>query len=232
VGSAMPRNWSRLIQCLPVIAVVCMSCKEGPGRSGRRVDASGVDDAAMIPSAADGPASSGVAEVGKDVRSSPVADASISQSSREVGSRDAFAGERSRLAVDPPDGGMPACIWRLLRECCGGPNEQCLEESTDGGLVYNCWPTGETVVANQRSGAATGFRSDGTVCYKGVPTKVGGTDPGMAFYDGLGQEVATVRFVEPSPNAEVYCDGAVFVAKFPFTCHLAVGNCRVGRCGM
>jgi len=200
------------------------------GKGGAHVDGAEVGDGSVgrLPDVEtlDGAATGGPADA--LLASSPDASAT-GMDERDGSTRETFSGDRGYLPVDPPDGGMPGCIWTLLRQCCGSPTDLCISQVLNLGTSgYVCWSTGELNVAN--GSTIVGYASDGSVCYTQKPTHINGTDPGMAFYDSTGAEVATYRYIQGSQQVEVACDGATFLATPPFTCVTALGNCKAGIC--
>ncbi len=150
---------------------------------------------------------------------------------RDGGTRDVLGGDRGYLPVDPPDGGMPACIWALMRRCCGSPSDRCIMQIWDGGTGdYICWPTGELDIVEVSTSSITAYSSDGTVCYTQRRMFFDGGDSGIAFYDSTGGLVATYRYPESGTQVQVECDGATFVGTPPFSCVTAGEDCRSGRC--
>lgn len=150
---------------------------------------------------------------------------------RDGGTGDGLGGDRGYLPVDPPDGGMPACIWALMRRCCGSPSDRCIWQTWDGGTGdYICWPTGELDVVDNRASTITAYSSDGTVCYTQKPMFFDGGYSGVAFYDSTGQLVAAYRYPERGTQVLVECDGATFVGTPPFSCVTAGEDCRSGGC--
>ena len=200
-------------------------------KGGARVDGAEVGDSSVgrLPDVEtlDGAATGGPADA--LLASSPDVPAT-GMDGRDGSTREAFSGDRGYLPVDPPDGGIPGCIWTLLRQCCGSPTDLCISEIINGGVSgYVCWPTGELNVVDS-TGGIVGYASDGTVCYTQKLTHINGTDLGMAFYDSTGTEVATYRYIQGSQQVEVACDGATFLTTPYLNCLTAIGNCKRGIC--
>jgi hypothetical protein len=127
--------------------------------------------------------------------------------------RDANASDRAYLP-DPPDGGMPACVWSLIRPCCGSPKDICLWQNWDSGVggATLCWPTGESTIVDDRARTITSYNSDKSVCYTQKPIYVSSRFYAMGYYDSSGTQVATWRYLEASADVEVTCsDGTTYI---------------------
>jgi len=195
------------------------------------VDGGGLAQDGPLGNTAEVGASSAGGQAGTyDAPSAGSPDAQVSTISRpDASARDAFSGDRGYLPVDPPDGGPPPCIWNLLRQCCGPP-ELCREQVLDGGLEADlCWSTGERNTVD-RKGNIVAYNSDGTICYTQEYTLFNGTDSGMTFYDSANRPVATYRVLGSGWSVEVTCNGSTFLRTAPFSCAMAIKNCRSGIC--
>ena len=217
---------SALVASLAVLA----GCGGKPGSSG---DGGGVVWDAFLGTPPEAKTTDGAGNGGSTdapSRSSPDSPAAV-VGGRDGGTRDGLGSDRGYLPVDPPDGGMPACIWALMRRCCGSPSDRCITQIWDGGIGdYTCWPTGELDIVDDRTSTITAYSSDGTVCYTERPMFFDGGYSGIAFYDSTGGLVAVYRYPASGAQVQVECNGATFVGTPPFSCVTAGEDCRLGNC--